>query len=96
MVISKETTEDEANEKMKEFKEILARGKQVAFVIRKGALEFDSEVKYENSYTMLREEIILHITAVTGSDPIVSTTGKTSRELFEIREANGQTHGTDF
>lgn len=68
----------------------------MAFVIKKGALEFDSEVKYEDSYTILREEIILHITAVTGSDPIVSTTGQTSRELFEIREANGKTHGTDF
>ena len=36
-VIGKDTTEDEVNEKMAEFKEILTR-KQVAFVISKGAL----------------------------------------------------------
>lgn len=45
---------------------------------------------------MLREQIIQQITAVSGSDPIVTTTGKTSRELFEIRESNHQEHGTDF
>ena len=45
---------------------------------------------------MTREEIIRHITAVSGEDPIVSTTGKASRELFEIREANGQSHKYDF
>ena len=45
---------------------------------------------------MRREDIIRHIAAVSGTDPIVSTTGKASRELFEIREANGQPHGCDF
>ena len=37
-----------------------------------------------------------HIVAASGNDPIISTTGKTSRELFEIREANGQSHTYDF
>ena len=45
---------------------------------------------------IVREDIIRHIAAATGEDPIVSTTGKASRELFEIREANGQGHGYDF
>ncbi len=95
-VIGKESTEDEVNAKMTEFKEMLAHGKQVAFVIRKGALEFDGKVKYESTNTMLREEIIHHIIEVSREDIIVSTTGKASRELFEIREANGQPHGCDF
>lgn len=63
---------------------------------RKGALEFEKAVTYANEYTMLREDIIRKITEVTGEDAIVSTTGKASRELFEIREAKGQTHGLDF
>lgn len=95
-VIGKDTTEDEVNEKMAEFKEILAQGKQVAFVISKGALEFDGKVKYKNENTMLREDIIRHITEISGEDIIISTTGKASRELFEIREANGQPHSYDF
>ena len=45
---------------------------------------------------MVREEIIRHIVAVTGDDPVVSTTGKASRELFGIREAEGSMHGRDF
>ncbi len=95
-VISKDTTEDELAAKMADFRTILAAGKQVAFVVRKGTLEFDGKVKYENSNTMTREEIIRHIVEHTGDDPIVSTTGKASRELFEIREARGEGHEKDF
>nr|MCR5632143.1 phosphonopyruvate decarboxylase [Eubacterium sp.] len=81
---------------MSDYREILAEGKDVAFVIRKGALEYDQKVVYKNDNEMIREEIIRHIVAATGEDPIVSTTGKASRELFEIREANGQEHKYDF
>ncbi len=95
-VISKDTAEEELAAKMAEFKEILATGKQVAFVVRRGALEFDGKVKYENGNAMVREDIIRHIVEHTGDDPIVSTTGKASRELFEIREARGEGHGKDF
>lgn len=95
-VIGKETTEEEVQAKLAEYRELWAEGKQCAFIVRKGALEFDGKVKYENANTMRREEIIRHIAAVTGESPIVSTTGKASRELFEIREANGQGHGHDF
>lgn len=96
LVLGQETTEEELEKTMEDFRELLAKGKQVAFVIKKGALEYDGKVKYSNEHSMLREEIVRHITEVTGDDPIVSTTGKASRELFEIRVANGQGHGTDF
>ena len=95
-VISKETTESEIVEAMNEFKSLLSTGKQVAFVVKKDALSYDEKVEYKNEHTMLREEIIKHIVAVSGEDPIVSTTGKASRELFEIREANSQSHKYDF
>lgn len=95
-ILGKDTTDEEFAETMARFRSVLEEGKQVAFVVRKGALAFDGKVKYTNSNTMLREEIIEHITRVTGEDPIVSTTGKASRELFEIREARGQHHGYDF
>lgn len=95
-ILSKETTEAELATKMEDFRAILAQGKQVAFVVQKGALSFDEKVTYKNQYTMLREDIIRHIAAATGEDSIVSTTGKASRELFELREANGQPHGYDF
>ncbi len=95
-VIDKQTSQAEVERQIQAWKPLLAAGKQVAFVVRKGALEYDGVVDYENDYSMAREEAIRHITAVTGTDPVVSTTGKASRELFEIRTAQGQSHGLDF
>ena len=95
-VIGKDTTEQELETAMERFQDVLAQGKDVAFVIRKGALTYDTKVEYRNDNDMVREEIIRHIAAVTGEDPIVSTTGKASRELFEIRERRHETHAHDF
>ena len=95
-IIGKETTDEEVEAAMSEFKDILKSGKDVAFVIRKGALSYDEKVVYKNDNDMVREVIIMHIVAVTGEDPIISTTGKASRELFETRVANGQSHKYDF
>ena len=95
-VIGRDTTEEEAAAAMEDFRGLLAQGRDVAFVVRKGALTYDGKTAYANDYTMSREEIIRHIVAASGEDPIVSATGKASRELFEIREANGQGHRYDF
>lgn len=95
-IISKETTEEEVLNTMERFKVVLAERKNVSFVIRKGAITYDNKVKYENDYTMNREEVIKHIVKISGEDPIISTTGKASRELFEIRTANEQEHKYDF
>lgn len=95
-VIGGETTDDEVVSAMDDFREILQTGRDVAFVIRKGALTDAPKVVYKNNNTMPREEIIRHIVRASGEDPVISTTGKASRELFEIREANGQGHKYDF
>ena len=95
-IICKETTDEEVAAAMEEFKQILAKGKDVAFVIRKGALTDAPKVEYKNDNHMIREEIIQHIVKASGEDPIISTTGKASRELFETRVANGQSHKYDF
>lgn len=94
--IGKDTTDDEVLKVMDEFRPLLAQGKSVAFVIRKGALSFDGKVVYKNDNTLKREDIIRHVVMASGEDPIVSTTGKASRELFEIRVANNQSHKYDF
>lgn len=95
-IIGRDTSDDQVAMAMEEFRKLLTEGKDVAFVIRKGALSCDVKVAYKNSNTMIREEIIRHIARISGKDPVVSTTGKASRELFEIREANGQGHQYDF
>ncbi len=95
-VITKYTTDQEVAEKMKEFNALLQKGKNVAFVISKGGLSYDGKVEYKNDNQMVREDIIRHIALVTKTDPIISTTGKASRELFEIRTAEGDSHKYDF
>ena len=95
-IIDKETTEEELSAAMDRFRAILAQGKDVAFIVRKNALTYDGKVAYKNDNTMLREEIIQHIVKASGEDPIISTTGKASRELFETRVFNGQSHKYDF
>lgn len=95
-ILSKETTNDELRAKVEEFRPLLFSGKSVAIVVRKGSLEPEDKVKYTNSYKLVREEAINSIVTASSKDIIVSTTGKTSRELFEIREAAGQSHIYDF
>jgi phosphonopyruvate decarboxylase len=74
----------------------LSTGKQAAFVVRKGALSYDCSIEYKNDNILTREEIIRHIIQFSETDPVISTTGKASRELFEIREARGDSHQFDF
>ena len=95
-VIDKDSSDQEVAVVMRKYRNILSRGRSVAFVIRENALTYGEKVQYTNNNKMTREEIIRHIVAITGEDPIVSTTGKASRELFEIREANEQAHKYDF
>ena len=95
-VVTPETTVDELKDVMHIFDKILESGSSVAFVIKKGALEYEEKVKYENDNTLVREEVIKHLTKYTKDDPIVSTTGKASRELFESRLNNNESHKYDF
>lgn len=95
-IIGADTTDDDVKKAMEEFEKELKAGRNVAFVIRKGALKYDEKVVYSNDNLMVREDIIRHIADASGEDPVVSTTGKASRELFEIREAKDQSHKYDF
>lgn len=95
-VIDKETTHSQLCRTMETFRSQLQKGKSVAFVIRKGAFTYDAKVKYKNEYSLCREEVLAHILNVSGEDPIVSTTGKISRELFELREGRTEDHRRDF
>lgn len=96
MIVDSDVTADMVREKLSGFSSSFARGQSLAFVVKKGALTYSHKIKYGNSNILKREEIIRHIVSVAGEDIIISTTGKASRELFEIREANGQSHDRDF
>lgn len=96
LVIDKNTNLETLQQIAEKFSETLSQGKSVAFVIKKSALTYDQPGMYQNSHSLLREDIIKEITNVSGDGVIISTTGKTSRELFEIREATNTSHKYDF
>ncbi len=95
-VVGPETPEEAVREAMEGFRPLLEAGGNAAFVIRKGGLSHDKKADYRNEYALRREEAIRLIAGAAGEDVVVSTTGKASRELFELREALGQDHSRDF
>lgn len=96
-VIDKDTTREQVERKLEEYRTVFAQGGQAAFVVRRGALEYDRKLPVESRYEMRREDIISRILAAADkTDLFVSTTGMTSRELFELREQRGEGHEKDF
>lgn len=72
--------------------------KPYAIVIRKGTFgKYKLKKEAVNDYPLSREEALkLLVGSIDRDSVIVSTTGKLSRELFELREVLGQGHGHDF
>ena len=96
VVVDKEMTATELEIQMQPLHEAMQAGRQTALVICKGALENEQKVTHKNENPLTREEIIQAVAAAAGNSPIISTTGKASRELFEYREGTGAGHGQDF
>ena len=68
----------------------------MALIIRKGTFRdasYSPNCKYPDAMT--RESALRKITELSKNTPIVSTTGKTSRELYEIRNSSNS-HHLDF
>ena len=95
-VVSPDTTCEELMGARQAFASQLAAGRQVAFVIEKGALTSERAVNWQNRYTLRREQALAVLLDFTGNSPLVSTTGKASRELYELREQRGEWHSHDF
>ncbi len=78
-------------------KKAVAEKRPVALLVRANTFDaYKLKSKVESSYPMVREEAIRAILASHPEWFFVSTTGYTSRELFEIREKAGQSHEQDF
>ena len=69
-----------------------------AIVVKKGTFEeYKLKNQKQTNYELNREGAIKAVVPLLDNDDIiVSTTGMTSRELFELREANKQGHEKDF
>ena len=77
--------------------ELLSRRKCVAFLFKKGALTGGEKAVFPSRHTLLREDALrLILCHASNDDVFVCTTGKTSREVYELRESLHQRHDRDF
>ena len=76
---------------------MLAAGKSVVFLVHKGGLTGGEKPTFTGEYPLAREDALRRLLEHSGErDYYISTTGKTSREVYELRESLGQGHGHDF
>ncbi len=94
-VLTQETTAMDVARIMAEFRPQLLSGRQCALLIREGALSYPKR-KYANEFPLRREEAIDAILDAAKDAIVVATTGKTGRELFELRARRGEDHAHDF
>ena len=75
-----------------------ARQAPYALVVRKGSFApYSLQSEQPTAFPLNREEALHCVLAhLSDNDVVVSTTGKTSRELYEYRQALGQSHARDF
>lgn len=95
-VIDSCTTTDELEEILAHFEQRFSIGKSAAIVVKKGAFVTEIKTIYGNVYTLIREDVVGKIAESFPEACFVSTTGKISRELFELREKAGSAHCCDF
>ena len=90
--------DSEPTEILRQTKEAIRIAKEqktpVALIVRKGMFEEIPSLRTVSNLEMTREEALEEISKLPGV--LVSTTGFTSRELFEIRERRKEGHERDF
>lgn len=96
IVLERDESPDQFAAEYLRLRPVIENGGSVAIVVKKGALAYDGPTCYGNSYDMTRESVVAAVAEAAENDPVVSTTGKASRELFEVREARHEGHGCDF
>lgn len=96
-IISEDTTDETFTKDFDDLLSEMQKGRTAAFVVRKNALQSDRKPFYGNEYHMTRERAVARVLA--SADPhslFVCTTGKLSREVFELRETRKEDHSRDF
>lgn len=95
--LSSETTADAFLAAADACQALLQQGKSAAFLIRKNTFEQALKVIYPELSLLRREQALSILLSAAGHrDVFVTTTGKTSREVYELREQRGETHERDF
>lgn len=96
-VLGKDTTPEQFQADFAFLRQCLAQQQTAALVVRKGGLTCPFKAEYGNENALLREKAAeMLLMAMGETDVVISTTGKLSREIFELREKHGRGHERDF
>ena len=96
-ILGKDTEEETFAADFEALNREMRAGKCAALVVRKGALTSEARPAYGNGRVLTRERAMeILLAEAGGEDVFVCTTGKLSREVFEIRERRQQGHARDF
>jgi phosphonopyruvate decarboxylase len=93
-VLGPETGFLEVAEKMSEIQSKFSAGQSFAFLVSRGT--FATVKPAESPPAFCREAVIERILRHTKEDPVIATTGRTARELYEIRARQQGGHHRDF
>ncbi len=90
--------ESECDRVLKECSDYISKkGSPYAIVVRKNTFsDYSPRKDEEKTYDMSREEAISIIADRMKGSLFISTTGMASRELYEIRDRDGESHDSDF
>lgn len=96
-VLDAETESQSLDAFVEQAETFISQGRSIAFLVRKGGLTGGAIQAPPSPALLTREEALREILLHTAADDVfVSTTGKASREVYELREALGQGHEQDF
>ena len=96
-ILSPDTQEEELQQFFSELLPEMNNGKTVAFIVKKGTFHSECNPHYGNGYILTRESAVARILSVSDPEDIfICTTGKLSREVFELRESRKEGHSHDF
>lgn len=95
--VSADTAIPALAEMVSEAEGLIRQGKSAAFLMKKGALTGGEKAAFSNNHMLMREDALrLILRHASEKDIFVCTTGKASREVYELREALNQGHDRDF
>jgi len=97
-IIIEKNTLDYAKKITEIFNQCIDKNRPVALVIRKGTFKKHQKINTKGIENLpSRESVINQILNTFGdNNPIISTTGFTSRELYELRKTRNEAHSKDF
>lgn len=94
--LNQQTSLMELDQILKQAKAVLDEQRPFALIVSKGTFASEPARPLDNGYHMEREEAIAILVEELQDDPVVSTTGKISRELYEQLNLQKQQHHQAF